>query len=124
MKKMKIHKIKELTDAVKASDYEKCSAMEIIRVFEEDISQLMASGAEVFSICFEGSFSELLPHIAELPKAEKMIVYTLQNPADFDEEELDRMTKCLDTLTAGRTAYGLKMTEDYPAQFLLFIRAE
>ena len=38
------------------------------------------------------------------------------------EDELDRMARFFDTLTAGRTAYGLKMTGDYPAQFHIFMR--
>ena len=32
------------------------------------------------------------------------------------------MAKCLDTVTAGRTAYALKMTEDFPPQFHIFMR--
>ena len=122
MDTVKIQGFGDVKRLVKESDYERCAAMEIIRVFDEDITTLTAEGAQVEYLPFFGSFNGLLKNIDELKRAEKLIVYTLQDPRDFDEEELDRMAKCLDTITAGRTAYALKMTEDYPPQFHIFMR--
>ena len=122
MDTVKIRDFVDVKRRVSESDYERCAAMEIIRVFDEDITTLTAEGAQVEYLPFFGSFNGLLKHIDELKRAEKLIVYTLQDPRDFDEEELDRMAKCLDTITAGRTAYALKMTEDYPPQFHIFMR--
>ncbi len=118
----KINGYAELAAAVKACDYEKCSSMEIIKVFAEDMAQITAEGAEVEYHEFLGSFEDILPCVQSLPKADKMIIYTLQDPAEFDEDELDRMCKCFDTLTGMRTAYGLKMTDKFPPQFHIFIR--
>lgn len=112
----------ELISIVKNSDYDKCTSMEIINVFAEDIAQVAAYGAQVEYYNFEGTFEDVLPRVALLPKAEKMIVYTLQDPAKFDEDQLDRMCKCFDTMTGMKTAYGLKMTDKYPSQFHIFIR--
>lgn len=112
----------DVKDSVRASDYERCSAMEIIRTDDKDITELTSGGAKIEYMDFFGSLTELIEHADILKRAEKMIVYTLQDPQDFDEDELDRMARFFDTLTAGRTAYGLKMTGDYPAQFHIFMR--
>ena len=111
-----------LLSIIRESDYERCSSMEIIKVFPEDIMQLTAPGAQAEYYFLEGSFDGILPMVRSLPPAEKMIVYTLQDPAGFDEDELDRMCTCFDTLTRMKTAYGLKMTDKYKAQFHIFIR--
>ena len=117
-----INSAENLIEKIKSTDYERCASLEIIKVFDEDISQVTADGARVSYHRFDGGFDELLKRIDDLPKAEKMIVYTLQDPDSFDEEELDRLTKCLDTFSRGRTAYGLKMTGKFPSQFHIFIR--
>ncbi len=112
----------DVKNSVRASDYERCSSMEIIRTDDKDITELTSGGASIEYMDFFGSLTELIEHADILKRAEKMIVYTLQDPQDFDEDELDRMARFFDTLTAGRTAYGLKMTGDYPAQFHIFMR--
>ena len=124
MKITEIQSADNLIKIVRPSDYEKCSSLEIIKVFDEDIAQVTAPGATVLYACVQGGFDELLSRIGELPKADKMIVYTLQNPDSFDEDELDRMTKCLDTFTRGKTAYGLKMTGKFSPQFHIFLRVK
>ena len=89
MKITEIQSADNLIKIVRASDYEKCSSLEIIKVFDEDVAQVTAPGATVLYACVQGGFDELLSRIGELPKADKMIVYTLQNPDSFDEDELD-----------------------------------
>ena len=47
MKITEIQSADNLIKIVRASDYEKCSSLEIIKVFDEDVAQVTAPGATV-----------------------------------------------------------------------------
>ena len=108
---------------ISKSDYTDCSASEIIKVFDEDVRQVFSPGADVLYCAFSGDEKELLEKVKQFPAAEKMLVYTLQDPELFNVEELDRMTTLFDTLTRGKTAYGLKMKAG-EASYHIFLRVK
>ena len=108
---------------ISKSDYTDCSASEIIKVFDEDVRQVFSPGADVLYYAFSGGEKELLEKVKQFPAAEKMLVYTLQDPELFNVEELDRMTTLFDTLTRGKTAYGLKMKAG-EASYHIFLRVK
>ena len=56
MKITEIQSADNLIKIVRASDYEKCSSLEIIKVFDEDVAQVTAPGATVLYACVQGGF--------------------------------------------------------------------